>query len=109
MTITMTRPEETKARPEVRTRFEAQIDMINIEGLTDTGNDGYVVQVGFDHVPSAEELKDTVKKEFKAKIGIAPYDDAFKGERAVAYVNMVEPRQDELGFLSDVTDDDIVV
>lgn len=73
-------------------QFQAQIDMINIDGVAPKEileHDGDWVTVEFDgkEAPTATEFISKFKQAFKEKTGIAPYDDKFGGECAVAYVD----------------------
>ena len=73
-------------------QFKAQIDMINIDSVAPKEileHDGDWVTVEFNdkNVPTATEFISKFKQAFKEKTGIAPYDDRFEGECAVAYVD----------------------
>ena len=73
-------------------QFKAQIDMINIDGIAPKEileHDGDWVTVEFNNkkAPTAAEFISKFKQAFKEKTGIAPYDDQFGGECAVAYVD----------------------
>lgn len=73
-------------------QFKAQIDMINIDGVAPKEileHDGDWVTIEFNDkkVPTATEFISKFKQAFKEKTGIAPYDDRFEGECAVAYVD----------------------
>ena len=86
-------------------KFNAQIDMINIEGQAPDEvleHDGDWVTVEFDEkkVPTASEFISKIKQAFKERTGITPYDDKFNGECATAYVDGFVDM-----FLDETTDD----